>query len=94
LYAICKRRGLATTAAAAAASRSRQFFQGFFGLENFTTPTRIQLKRPKTGFGTGLPEIKPKIKVWVNFGGPRNEKSSFGLYYLWSFGIFFGHLVN
>jgi hypothetical protein len=35
--------------------------------------------------------FKPKIQIWVNFGGPWNGK-----YWqiLWSFGIFYGHLAN
>jgi hypothetical protein len=34
--------------------------------------------------------FKPKIPLWVNFGGPYNGKC---WYILWSFGIFNGHLV-
>jgi hypothetical protein len=38
--------------------------------------------------------FKPKIKIWVNFGGPRNEKS---WYILWPFGlhryVYYGPLV-
>jgi hypothetical protein len=30
--------------------------------------------------------FKPKIPIWVNFGGPENGK-------YWSFGIFYGHSV-
>jgi hypothetical protein len=33
--------------------------------------------------------FKPKISIWVNFGGPYNWKCS---YILWSFGIFYAHL--
>jgi hypothetical protein len=39
----------------------------------------------------GLPDgmfFKPKIQIWVNFGGPCSEKS---WYILWPFGIFHGH---
>jgi hypothetical protein len=35
--------------------------------------------------------FKPKIPIWVNFGGPRNEK---GGYNLWPFGIYYFHLVH
>jgi hypothetical protein len=34
--------------------------------------------------------FKPKIQLWVNSGGPRNEK---GWYIIWPFGIYYGHLV-
>jgi hypothetical protein len=34
--------------------------------------------------------FKPKIPIWVNFGGPWNRKD---LYILWPFGIYYGHLV-
>jgi hypothetical protein len=33
--------------------------------------------------------FKPKIQIWVNFGGPEIEKRC---YILWPFGIFYGHL--
>jgi hypothetical protein len=33
--------------------------------------------------------FKPKIPIWVNFGGPYIGKC---LYILWPFGIFYGHL--
>jgi hypothetical protein len=33
--------------------------------------------------------FKPKIPIWVNFGGPWNEKG----WYIHSFGIHYGHLV-
>jgi hypothetical protein len=32
--------------------------------------------------------FKPKIPIWVNFGGSCNEKS---WYILWPFGLFYGH---
>jgi hypothetical protein len=35
--------------------------------------------------------FKPKIPVWVNFGGPWNGKY---WYMLWTFGIVCGHLVD
>jgi hypothetical protein len=35
--------------------------------------------------------FKPKIPIWVNFGGPWNGK---GWYILWPFGIYCGHLVH
>jgi hypothetical protein len=43
--------------------------------------------------------FKPKIAVWVNFGGPWNGKGWFILLYsmrniLRPFGIFYGHLVG
>jgi hypothetical protein len=42
----------------------------------------------------GLPDtryiFKPKIKIWINFGGSCNPRS---WYILWTFGIFYGHLV-
>jgi hypothetical protein len=34
--------------------------------------------------------FKPKIPIWVNFGGPWNLK---GWYILWPFAIFYGHSV-
>jgi hypothetical protein len=34
--------------------------------------------------------FKPKIPIWLNFGGPYKGKC---WYILWSFGIFYGHLV-
>jgi hypothetical protein len=34
--------------------------------------------------------FKPQIPIWVNFGGPLNDKCC---YILWSFGIFYGHLA-
>jgi hypothetical protein len=34
--------------------------------------------------------FKPKILIWVNFGGPKNGKY---WYILWSFKIFYSHLV-
>jgi hypothetical protein len=33
--------------------------------------------------------FKPKIPIWVHFGGPQIRK---GLYILWPFGIFYGDL--
>jgi hypothetical protein len=33
--------------------------------------------------------FKPKIPIWVNFGGPWNGK---GWYIIWPFGIHYGHL--
>jgi hypothetical protein len=44
-----------------------------------------------------LYDFKPKIPIWVNFGGPRNEKML--LYFmtiwniLWPFGIIYGRVV-
>jgi thiol-disulfide isomerase/thioredoxin len=35
--------------------------------------------------------FKPKIPIWVNFGGPWNGKCR---YILWSFGIFYDQLVD
>jgi hypothetical protein len=34
--------------------------------------------------------FKPKISIWVNFGGPWNGK---GWHTVWPFGIYYGHLV-
>jgi hypothetical protein len=34
--------------------------------------------------------FKPKLPIWVNFGGSCNGRC---LYTLWPFGIFYGHLV-
>jgi hypothetical protein len=34
--------------------------------------------------------FKPKFKIYVNFGGPWNEK---GCYILWPFGIYYGLMV-
>jgi hypothetical protein len=34
--------------------------------------------------------FKPKIRTWVHFGGPCNVRC---WYILWSFGIFYGHMV-
>jgi hypothetical protein len=41
---------------------------------------------------------KPKIPIWVKFGGSYNGGCwsilwPFGIHILWSFGIFYGHLV-
>jgi hypothetical protein len=33
--------------------------------------------------------FKPNVQIWVNLGGPWNEK----WYILWPFGIYYGHLV-
>jgi hypothetical protein len=35
--------------------------------------------------------FKPKIQIWVNFGGPQHEKC---LYVLWPSGIIYSHLVK
>jgi hypothetical protein len=47
--------------------------------------------------------FKPKIPIWVNFGGSSNGRSyfmavwsilrPFGIGILWPFGLFYGHLV-
>jgi hypothetical protein len=47
-------------------------------------------------FKAGLPDVfvfKPKIPIWVNFGGPENEKC---WYILWSFGnvVAIGYIVS
>jgi hypothetical protein len=46
-----------------------------------------------TGFSrvAGWYIFKPKIQIWVKFGGPWNGK---GLYILWPVGIFYGHLAK
>jgi hypothetical protein len=36
--------------------------------------------------------FKPKIQIWVNFGGHWNGKNEENI--LWPFGIYYGHLVN
>jgi hypothetical protein len=42
----------------------------------------------------GLPDgtyvFKPKIQIWVNFGGSCN---GICWYILWTFGLFYGHLI-
>jgi hypothetical protein len=34
--------------------------------------------------------FRPKIAVWINFGGPCNGRYS---YISWTFGLFYGHLI-
>jgi hypothetical protein len=34
--------------------------------------------------------LKPKIQIWVNFGGPCNGRC---WYILWTFGLFYSHLT-
>jgi hypothetical protein len=51
--------------------------------------------------GSGLPDgilFKPKIPIWENFVGSCNGRCwhilwPFGICILWTFGIFYGHLV-
>jgi hypothetical protein len=43
----------------------------------------------KNGTGTGLPDVKPNIPIWVNFGGLYIGKCRF---ILWPFGIFYRDL--
>jgi hypothetical protein len=43
--------------------------------------------------------FKPKVPIWVNFGGPYNGRCwhifwQFGLLYLHPFGVFYVHLVH
>jgi hypothetical protein len=35
--------------------------------------------------------FKPKIPIWENFGGPCNGRC---WYILWTFGLFYGHLIH
>jgi hypothetical protein len=53
----------------------------------------LSLKGKVHGGGTRLPDVvfKPKIPIWVNFGGSRNERCFFIFY--GHFGLYYGHLV-
>jgi hypothetical protein len=68
--------------------------------------TLVKIRVPSTASEnqTGLPDLVPKIPIWVNLRWPRRTKNIdmfYGTleyfmaiwYFLWSFGIFCGHLV-
>jgi hypothetical protein len=44
--------------------------------------------KPRLPDGTYL---KPKIPIWVNFGGLWNGRA---WYVLWPFGTYYGHLIH
>jgi hypothetical protein len=58
-------------------------------------PNRWKMNLPRLESAkSGLPDgilFKPKIQIWVNFGGSCNGRC---WYILWTFGPFYGHLVH
>jgi hypothetical protein len=89
---------------------SRQFFSNLFFLPLLLTISaqaqlyfeqyvpRARCLWMKTGLPDGMCVFKPKIPIWVNFGGSSNGRCcyilcTFGLHILWTFDILCGLLV-
>jgi hypothetical protein len=47
-------------------------------------------EKMETGLPDGIYIFKPKMPIWVNFGGSCNGRC---WYILWPFGLFYGHFA-